>query len=240
MPKPFEIANIDPSFDDDFDNLGCLTWYPWVGRVFSESRKKTLILGESVYDMPGKVWWTERLASKDGLRITHFEHAINTKASSRFVRNIERAIFQRNRPSATEIVNLWEGVAYYNLVQRQMATLKHRPSIEDYILGWEVSMEIFRILSIDQCIVYGLERNKLLALAQVLEKQDVIFERRRAPKVGRNAPKVVTFSIDGRQLKLLFVRHPSAFFSWRKWAKVLEDEGFTIIKSPDAVHNHCL
>lgn len=42
-------------------------------------------------------------------------------------------------------------------------------------------------------------------------------------KVGRTRSRLVTIADDGRALKLLFIRHPSTFFSWRQWAPVIRE-----------------
>jgi hypothetical protein len=58
-----------------------------------------MVVGESVYN-----WSTPRKAIDNryeltsGLRKTHHQHALNPKKSSKYVRNIERAIFCRSTP----------------------------------------------------------------------------------------------------------------------------------------------
>lgn len=234
------MKSIDLSYDDIFDSMSTLTWYPWVGKNFSNSPAKTLILGESVYDMPAKERWSERLERKDALRITHQDHALNPKKSSKFVRNIERAIFNVKKPSALEITDFWEKVVYHNLVLRHMTTLKHRPTQQDYCAGWKEALNLFRLLEIDQCLVYGLEKQKLIALNKVLNDQAITVAKRKTLKIGRNTPRVMEIELDGRQVKILFVRHPSAFFSWRKWGAFLEQERFASLGSFGTGHNQSL
>jgi hypothetical protein len=234
------MTSIDPSYDDAFDSMSPLTWYPWVGINFSNSPARTLVLGESVYDMPAKARWSQRLERKDALRITHQDHALNPKKSSKFVRNIERAIFNAKKPSPLEITDFWEQVVYHNLVLRHMTTLKHRPTQQDYSSGWKEALNLFRLLKIDQCLVYGLEKQKIIALNEVLNDQAIIVAKRKTPKIGRNTPRVMEIELDSRLVKILFVRHPSAFFSWRKWAAFLEQEGFASLGGFGTAHNQCL
>lgn len=221
-----ELENIDFSFDSSFDAMSALTWRPWVGKSFQSTSCRTLILGESVYDIPGLKGWSERLKSKDGLRITHCNHAMNPMKRSKFVRNIERALFQKKRPATTDVKALWESVVYHNLVLRSMNSLKHRPSYSDYVAGWEEAMKLIELLEIDQILVYGLEGQKIKALKHVAGRRGLESGWKKFPPIGRSFPKVATLTLGQRKISILFIRHPSSFFPWRKWGRFLDGENF--------------
>jgi hypothetical protein len=121
-------ALMDNSFDTQFAARPSLPWWPWIGAGFSRSLRRTMILGESVYDWDPEIGVAaRRYAQVDGLRITHRNHALNPDRDSPYVRNIERAIFLKRYPSEAQVQGLWSSVAYHNLVLRPMRTGKHRP-----------------------------------------------------------------------------------------------------------------
>lgn len=40
---------LDKQFDEDFKKVEFLTWYPWVGKNYSEAKVKILIIGKGQY-----------------------------------------------------------------------------------------------------------------------------------------------------------------------------------------------
>ncbi|WP_313620114.1 hypothetical protein [Achromobacter sp.] len=180
------------------------------------------MLGESVYN------WGEgfdaRYQRTDGLRETHRRHALNYRRDSPYVRNIERAVYRAPSPSEDQKRAFWSSVAYHNLVLEPLANIKRRPTYDQYLNGWREFFDLARLMAIDQGIVYGLESKKVDALVQAIKLRGAAYTQIRLPaKVGRTQPRLISISDDGRALKLLFIRHPSAFFSWRRWAPVIRE-----------------
>lgn len=239
-----DTNKVDISHDHAFEKLQALKWWPWVGRDFNNAKHKTLILGESTYIWEAKntgenerkaeeARIRERISRNDHLRILHQNHALNFDRPSKYVRNIERAIFQSQAPSSADKDKLWASVVYHNLVLRPMPTLKDRPKETDYKNGWEVMLNLAVLLEIDQCIVYGLEWKKIKALLLILEYQkecgELTFERQKTTqKIGSSSPCVITIKTNGRSLKILFIRHPSSFFNWKEWGAVIATEMFPV------------
>ncbi|MFT4503197.1 hypothetical protein [Caballeronia sp. 15711] len=214
---------LDLSFDHLFEARGQLRWWPWVGSKFSRSAAKTMILGESVYRWAEQEAFDERYRQTSGLRITHANHALKFDRNSRYVRNIERAIFQRRNPSDAEKQMLWSSVVYHNLVLDEMKSVNHRPKQEQYQTGWNAALELFDALAIEQCLVFGVESVSALRLTSS-ESELNCGVKRHLTKVGRFcALSGLVHTKSGRPVKLLFVRHPSSFFSWRKWAPVVRE-----------------
>ncbi len=226
----FDLSNVDTSYDDIFSGELHLRWMPWVGVTFTQTPIRTMILGESTYN-----WEQEngsdyekvenRINKSDHLRILHQNHALNYTRNSSFVRNIERAIFLKKNPLLEQKQWLWSSVVYHNLVQRHMPTIADRPKYSDYITGWMTFVELAKLMELDQCIVYGLEYNKLCSLADVLNDSNVYFTHIKAKnKVGRSYPRIVNIKLNSKTVKLIFIRHPSSYFSWEKWGQVLKNE----------------
>lgn len=181
-----------------------------------------MVVGESVYN------WGEgfdtRYKQTDGLRETHRRHALNYRRDSPYVRNIERAIYRASKPSEKQKRALWSTVAYHNLVLQPLMSIKKRPTYAQYLNGWHEFFELSHLMAVDQAIVYGLEPKKVDALVEAIRLRGASFKQSRLPaKVGRTRPRLVTIADDGRALKLLLIRHPSAFFSWRQWAPVIRE-----------------
>ena len=218
-----ETTKIDTSYDGFFSNDLNLPWLPWVGVNFTNSTTKTIILGESTYNWdPDNLDVKKRIANNNHLRVLHQNHALDTERPSKYVRNIEKAIFQQKHPSRENKLKLWNSVVYHNLVLRMMQTRKDRPTFDDYKEGWEVYLELMAKLDIDECLVYGLEAKKYKALIEVLENKNIDYIYIKLDtKVGRSFPRII--KIKDSSHSILFMQHPSAYFSWKKWSKILED-----------------
>jgi len=235
-----DATTVDISHDDEFKKNPALKWWPWIGMEFKNAKYKTLILGESTY-----IWEAEnteenkrkaeearireRISRNDHLRILHQNHALDFDRASKYVRNIERAIFQSKAPSDADKGKLWASVVYHNLVLRPMSTIKDRPTDKDYASGWEEMLKLAMLLEIDQCIVYGLEWKKIEALLSILKPQsesgDLTYQRQKLTQtIGKSSPCAITIKTNGRELKILFIRHPSSFFNWKKWGAVIAAE----------------
>ena len=226
MPFVCNFDNIDTSYDDLFNNRLDLPWLPWVGKRFSQTDKKTMILGESTYNWdPGNEEVAKRISKSDHLRIIHQNHALNYNRSSGFVRNIEKAIFYMKAPTVLEKKLLWSSVVYHNLVLRAMRIIDDRPKYNDYLTGWKVFIDMSTLINIEQCIVYGLERNKIDSLIETLKAGQIFYNYRKLKvKIGKSYPRIVDIHLEDKQVKLIFIRHPSSYFSWEKWGGILRNE----------------
>ncbi len=111
-----------------------------------------------------------------------------------------------------------------------MRSLKQRPSSADYKHGWTTFLDLVDLLDLKQCIVYGLEGRKLSALSEAVKGTGwVLVQEAEATKVGKSRPRVSTLSKGSRTVRLFFIRHPSAYFSWRSWGGFLKEQGFLLV-----------
>lgn len=216
---------IDTSYDEAIQQIG-LPWLPWVGKDYKNSNVKTLILGESVYNYRKN---TEKDSSvileRENLRRLHMNHGVTGKyKDSRYLQNFQRAALGKKSPSREQVVGLWKSVAYHNLVLKMLPSRNSRPSKNDYIQGWEKFLELSELLKFNKCIVYGLEYRKIDALLGVLGR-DSILAKKKLPAVGRNQPYTLKARHNDKEIDFLFIRHPSAFFSWKDWREVIHQTG---------------
>ncbi|WP_321916709.1 hypothetical protein [Paraburkholderia sp. J11-2] len=216
-----ELANLlDTSFDAMFAGRANLPWWPWVGSKFSTSAVRTMVVGESIYNWGNG--FDARYMQANGLRETHRRHALDYRRDSPYVRNIERAMHHTPTPSENQKREFWSTVAYHNLVLEPLKDIKARPTYPQYLKGWQEFFGLSSLMAIEQAIVYGLEAKKVEALVEALKLRGASFKQNRLPvRIGRTRPRLVTIAEDGRTLKLLLIRHPSAFFSWRQWAPII-------------------
>lgn len=212
---------LDTSFDRDFAARPNLPWWPWVGKDYSKAGPRSILLGESIYDWGAG--FPARYEKTGALRETHNLHALDYRRNSRYVRNIERAIYCRSAPSEEQKRALWAGVAYHNLVLEPLATIKKRPTFDQYLKGWHEFLALGHLLEIDQGIVYGLEAKKIDALREAIKMRGASCEHQRLAKVGRSEPRLISISDEGSTFKLLFIRHPSSYFNWRQWGLIIRE-----------------
>ena len=217
------VENLDLSFDDKFLANEKLTWLPWVGVNFQATTSRTLVLGESTYNWsPSSQVVQNRINKNDHLRLVHQNNAIKFKGKSEYTRNFERAVFNTKKLTPIKSKELWHSVAYHNLVLRCMKNVKARPKYDDYVAGWNETFHLFDLLGIEQCFCYGLEDKKIQAFKDVAALHNYQFEVRSFPKIGKNTPKIITLTVNEKPIKIVFLRHPSSFFSWRKWAAFMQ------------------
>ena len=213
---------LDCSYDEQLTNLN-LPWLPWIGAGFREQKVRTVVLGESVYDYSkGDAAKRERILHQDSLRTRHLNHAILAKFKSRYVRNFERAYFRKEKPTAQERQDLWGRVAYHNLVLRMLRASRARPSDADYANGWERFLEVARCLDAKQVVVYGLEQRKINALRSLQSLHGRIQHLEITGAAGVKPVALSLANASGSCMRLLFIRHPSAFFRWEEWGKVVQ------------------
>ncbi|MGV8844579.1 MAG: hypothetical protein ACOH2I_15445 [Pseudomonas sp.] len=232
-----ETNFFDVSFDSKLSNIQGISRLPWVGNIYKTQKIKTLILGESVYDWkPSDPLNFSRISSANNLRNLHINHALNFKKKSKFVRNIERAVYSKRNPTNSEKEKFWNSVCYHNLVGRVLKTKKNRPSHEDYLSGWSVFEALFDLLEFEEVIVYGLENKKIKALIEHCNKKELILEHAKLKdKIGRSHPLTANITKGNRVIKLLFIRHPSSYFSWKKWAPIINSEISYAQTSPELI-----
>jgi hypothetical protein len=230
---------MDEGFDEAFNAMK-LAWLPWVGRGYRDADTKVVVLGESIYDYSdGDETVRSRILSKHSLRRRQMAHGILASVKSRYLSNFERAVFLKKKPTSGQREFLWSQVVYHNLVPRLLKSRQDRPTLDDYTDGWKVFLELAEMVKAQRCIVYGVETLKVDSLLLLLKSADPhhqVIRKHWLSAVGGNRPLALSFVLAGGQIDLLFMRHPSSFFSWDKWGKVLtETEMMPVVPTMDKV-----
>ena len=215
-------------YDSRILSIKGIRWLPWFGVDYDSGTRKTYILGESHY------LWNENKESINQLSDIQFTRYVianqglyqkskwegNNGKKWKVFRNFERAYFLDKHPSYKQIASLWNQTAFSNLVLKYMPRLGDRPRYEDYVQGWRVHLEIFKISHPDTCIVIGNEQPKVDALSEVLATSSAT-KVKHGPKIGNSKPKTTKIHLDGRVIKVIFIKHTSSFFSWSEWGEYL-------------------
>lgn len=218
------MEHLDLSYDAQFAGRQSLRWLPWVGKDYAQSAVKTMVLGESVYEWnPAKGSAAKLFAEPSGLRVLHRNCAMDFKREAKYVRNIERAIFQVTRPKPEQKSRVWTSVVYHDLVLELLASRKHRPKPKQFNVGWREVFDLWGILGIEQCLVYGVQSsNELKAACEALSLP--CTAKKLNIKVGQCTPRFGAVTVNGKEVRLLFVRHPSLCFSWKKWGPIIREK----------------
>ncbi len=95
-----------------------------------------------------------------------------------------------------------------------------RPTKDDYQNAWQTFIEIHKILEPDICIFLGTKSadyfDKIMKTNNI-DHQKVSWKK----KIGNSYPKIAKIN---NKTKLIFIRHPSQYFSWKKWNEFLNSE----------------
>mgnify|MGYP005849652785 CR=1 FL=1 len=206
-------------YDEKFNLLvnKNLTYLPYIGTNFLKSTPKILVVGESHYaDNENTV---ELHKDKNLSRAV-----INSKAkenSNSTFRNFNKAILGNDKSNTSE---LWDNLAFFNLIQRPMTTVKHRPIKKDFIEGWQSFFDVIEIIKPDDIIFIGVKASNYLRHS-VKSSNYKIKSFKKDSKVGRTYPRNVIINNLDRDLNITFIQHSSKFFSHEKWHKYLTDRG---------------
>lgn len=213
-------------FDEYFKKIKTenFKYLPFVGINFSKSVIKTLIVGESLYKWgktPAEKEKCEKeISSEFFLRKTVIEQGLNIKKGKkyhRFYRNIERLIKGNDIENFEKRMNFWSEFSFHEFILESMGSLNQRPTIHQYKDGAKALIEVSEILKIEKCIFLGSEFEKFDIIQKEFEKHNfevIKFERK---KIGRNWGRKRIFKKDKLEITIYFVKHPSAFFSWKLW-----------------------
>lgn len=205
----------------DFSHITQLTWAPWVGCQYHNNPlgKKVLLLGEShYYEDP------EKVKSMDFTRDTIDTYCIKTgKSDIKFFNIVNLMFLNQARGNKERRGNFWSGVSFMNIVQEAMlfkdGRAQTRPNGDQYVHGWEAVRAVMEVIRPDVCIRLGRE-----SYYQLEDQDPGGHHTLHNTQVGRYSllQKYIKL-VDGHRCRVLFVPHPSRYFSSHKWRGVLKD-----------------
>lgn len=244
-------------FDAQFANVENLTWLPWVGKNYSNTR--VMIIAESYYtniDLPDEVeqYKSFMMHSRDHARGVIGEYALlgygaewtnhGNRRNNPTFDNLHRLLVENALLGSNDLekrAHLWENLAYINIIQRPMwypsresGFSQERPLWEDFEIGWGVIAQLISILSPDICIFAGLAAaNYYQAMMTRLGIQHEPMHV--GEKIGHGYARSSSLTINGKSTDLFFIQHPSQYFSWERWRKFVFDQHPDIAKALSAI-----
>jgi hypothetical protein len=201
----------ESSFDDQFLKIKELTWYPWIGLNYNESNKKILIVGDSHYHKNEKEK-IERGSEKGYTRRIINDCPKSNLWKNQTFKNLNKLLNISSYPD-----NKWNSIAFYNFIQRTMnysSRIPERPSDIDMEKGCIVFSEVLKTINPEICIFLGVSSFEMII--SFFKKTGFSFTNINFRKINKVFPRVIELNVT-KIIQIIFIKHPSKFFSWKKW-----------------------
>ena len=233
--------HLDTSFDSALRPILSkgMSWLPWVGRNYTKSKEKILIVGESNYtneqdsqkvadkkaECQGNVFYQREVVAEYPLEGREAGWLGNSPTFD----NLHRALLKTDLLAPVDMEKrgrLWDNLGYYNFVQRPMDYSKdrpkERPSYEDFYNGWRVFVQLVEVLHPKNCVFIGVQASN--NFKDAMRDMGVEFT---PVEWGEPINGVYTrlggsVTIGGIKTQLIFMKHSSQYFSWELWNNHLE------------------
>ncbi len=214
------------AFDKKFNSINSLEWLPWIGSNYltSQNGKKLLLIGESHYFNSNEKGSVEKHEDNGYTRIVIEKIAIGKEykqyknKAAKIFPNVHFTFLGNDYCDTT---SFWNKVGYYNFVQTPMNTNRGRPTKNDYTNGWRNFDEVIGVIRPDTCIFLGNSAAK--HFPKIFNSGTKIISLPTDDGwVNNSASKKAEIELsDGQRIKLIFIRHPSNYYSWESWNKHL-------------------
>lgn len=212
--------------DEEFKKmieLKTLKWFPFIGeKYFDEDtiNNRMLVVGESHYNdgteksilKVNDEDWTIDMIKQDAMGFDPWP--------TKIMPNFHKAMFREDEFSKEEFWNL---VSFYNFIQTPMNTIKERPT-EYFGKGWNTFFDLIKITKPKICVFIGVSASDYLESA--IQNTEWISDKLKngKPINGTYGRSVVLKDTDNNEIKLIFIKHTSMFFSWISWNNYLKNE----------------
>lgn len=216
--------------DENLTAIEGLRWLPFVGESYGVSQKKVLLVGESHYYNPD-----DQNTSFEHLEFTRWivdEMGIqNQNYGSPFFSKISQIFNGVDRTA------LWQKTSFYNFIQRPMDKggkviqgVVERPSKEDFLDGWRIFFEVVKNLNPDYCVFFGntaANHFEKACIASSINYTPVVCQE----SINRSYLKKAEILYENHKTELIFIKHPSSYFSTNIWREVLNSKHPDIFKA---------
>ena len=209
--------------DEQLLRINNLCWLPWIGKNYSASQTKLMVLGESHYLCAGD--------SSDEYGIDFTRSFIgmhqNGEEETNVIRNFEKTLLNRDTDeelSKEEMTAISDSFVYQVIVQRLLESSKERPTVDDFKNGWKIIFETMKALKPKIVISLGVKSSNFLARLKydglVVKKEKWADE-----KINRAYPRYFKIELDDEAIDMIFLRHTSGTMGgyypkeWRKFLK---------------------
>ncbi|MFR3328644.1 MAG: hypothetical protein ACLTSL_00495 [Odoribacter splanchnicus] len=216
---------LDKSFDDEFDKIRNLVWYPWVGKGYKNSPCKVLIIGESQYAVTEDKKYDEDTANafnknKETAREFVYNTVTREILPAKFYTNLLNTFISAEQTSA-----FWNKISFYHFFQTTDKAVSGNNHLKEECLNaWNLWREVIEVLQPDVCIFCGIGLRKFYETWN--KKADWKDVEAAFVKENQQLPIQGKFSISPDKIvDLLFIHHPSApGYSPGRWNEFLKQQ----------------
>ncbi|MDR1937348.1 MAG: hypothetical protein LBQ73_02470 [Tannerellaceae bacterium] len=216
-------------FDLQFAQIENLTRYPWVGENYSNAKRRFLIVGEShnikEKEEQVKIKREETQHDCNHTRNCLFQVLVDHSWTNSTFRNLMKALCDRG--VIPEDSMALKKIAYYNFIQRSLTytvTEKERPNDIDYKIAWKCFSQTVEILKPTDCLFVGVESDR--GFGNVMEELQIPYRPvKKLEVINGSYPRIAYMTLScGYELKIVFIKHSSRYFSPQKWHDFLKKQ----------------
>lgn len=199
---------------------------PWIGKDYKNGgifKKKILILGEAHYcgrGCPecGDVEKAEECAEFTSKSTMEDYLAGSTAGWTNSLRKFERSLVD-HETDPEESKKIWNSLAFYNYIQHAMDKSRQAPKWADFRNSEDAFFEVLDKLQPKLIIVWGVTRmyDNLPGGERWRAGEDLKVD-------GYPVKNGYYRRADGKEVRVLWVYHPSTGYSWDWWHKVIRTE----------------
>lgn len=221
----------DKQFDKKFNEIKGLTWYPWVGKNYSEKGFKILVIGESQYAVDEDGEFCEEtseafLKDKETSREFFFDAVEQTEWTKSFYTSLFKTYLEEI--SASRLKSFAENISFYHFYQTvdEKVSGNNRNKIER-LMSWKIWSEVVNTLKPDVCIVHGMMMYKYFDVFCDNNDKEYQWEDLDSGfyEKGQQPIKAEYKLDDGKITNLLFLRHTSSRgYSSQLWREFLHNQ----------------
>lgn len=226
------------NFDSQFDKVDLLRRYPWIGRKYSETDCRILILGDSHYakDLNGEFSQKEYdnfCKEKDSTRAVVncvIKNVCEGDSTWKMFKNLIET-FTSYTPN--EGIDFWSKVAFYNFIQEPMEQVNQVPSSEQRIEGWKCFSEVVDIIQPSFCLFIGMRsQNEIETINKIGGSYSILRDTDGCNGVNPFWGYIKTPK--GTDTQFRIIRHTSRYYSPNAWYKYLCDKEKNVMLQLDS------
>lgn len=198
--------------------MSSIQFDPYIGESFSKT--KTLIVGESHYCDPNDIEKKSQLKDFTKLVISDI---LDDSFVSKTHKNLEKILCGSYVPKNKVY---YDQIAFYQLIQRPMSSIKERPKKKDYENGFDILFkEVIPKVKPERILFLGVESvNKAYLSFAKKNPEYNLSSVNCGPKLGVSYSRF--FDVESSHFKgrLLWIKHTGMSINCEQWRKYLASE----------------
>ena len=190
-----------------------IVFKPWIGKDYETGGifgKRILVLGESHYGFTNEEDATNKV-------VNYVISGGSAEWTGTF-RKFERSLVGHYTDNE-ESKKIWNSVAFYNYLQNSMNHPRQSPKESDFDSSSNAFYKVMNQLKPDLIIAWGITHMYWFMPGEGWTVgAKLLYENKKDVPNGY-------YTLDsGKRIRVIWVKHPSAAYSWDKWYKVIKNE----------------